>query len=135
MAATYKVLGQVNPAATTATTAYTVPSDTETVISTIAVANTGAYPTTYRIAVRPNGETLATKHYVVFISQSISIWSDRYSICSRCRTYVCYRNSRYYSFCIRRYSICSRCCCCAGIDLTQHFICCSQVRLPSVVVD
>lgn len=66
MATTYKVLGQVNPSATTATTAYTVPSATEAVISTIAVCNTGAYPTTYRIAVRPDGETLATKHYVAY---------------------------------------------------------------------
>ena len=68
MAATYKVLGQVNPSATTATTAYTVPSATETVISTITVANLGGFPTTYRIAVRPNGETLATKHYIVYDS-------------------------------------------------------------------
>lgn len=68
MAATYKVLGQVNPSATTATTAYTVPSATETVISTITVCNTGAAPATYRIAVRPNGETLATKHYIVYDS-------------------------------------------------------------------
>ena len=66
MAATYKVLGQVNPSATTATTAYTVPSATETVISTIAVCNTGAYPTTYRIAVRPDGATLETKHYIAY---------------------------------------------------------------------
>ena len=66
MATTYKVLGQVNPSATTATTAYTVPSATQTVISTIAVCNTGAYPTTYRIAVRPDAETLATKHYVAY---------------------------------------------------------------------
>jgi hypothetical protein len=66
MATTYKVLGQVNPSAATATTTYTVPSATQTVISTIAVANTGAYPTTYRIAVRPDAETLATKHYVAY---------------------------------------------------------------------
>lgn len=68
MAATYKVLGQVNPSATTATTAYTVPSATETVISTITVANIGAAPATYRLAVRPNGEALANKHYVVYDS-------------------------------------------------------------------
>ena len=68
MATTYKVLGQVNPSATTATTAYTVPSATETVISTITVANLGAAPATYRIAVRPNGEALANKHYVVYDS-------------------------------------------------------------------
>ncbi len=66
MAATYKVLGQVNPAATTATTAYTVPSATETVISTITVANIGPTPTSYRVAVRPNGATLENKHYVVY---------------------------------------------------------------------
>ncbi len=66
MAATYKVLGQVNPAATTATTAYTVPSATETVISTIAIANLGAAPATYRIAVRPDGATLENKHYVAY---------------------------------------------------------------------
>ena len=68
MAATYKVLGQVNPSATTATTAYTVPSATETVISTITVANIGPAPATYRIAVRPNGATLENKHYVVYDS-------------------------------------------------------------------
>jgi hypothetical protein len=68
LAATYKVLGQVNPAATTATTAYTVPSATETVISTIAVANLGAAPATYRIAVRPDGAALENKHYIVYDS-------------------------------------------------------------------
>ncbi len=66
MAATYKVLGQVNPSATTATTAYTVPSATETVISTITVANLGPAPTSYRIAVRPNGATLENKHYIAY---------------------------------------------------------------------
>jgi hypothetical protein len=68
LAATYKVLGQVNPAATTATTAYTVPSATETVISTITVANLGAAPASYRIAVRPDGATLENKHYIVYDS-------------------------------------------------------------------
>lgn len=66
MPTSYKVLGQVNPSATTATTAYTVPSATETVVSTITVANLGAAPGTFRIAVRPNGESLANKHYIVY---------------------------------------------------------------------
>ena len=66
MAATYKVLGQVNPSATTATTAYTVPSATETVISTITVCNLGAAPASYRIAVRPDGATLENKHYIAY---------------------------------------------------------------------
>ena len=68
MATTYKVLGQVNPAATTATTAYTVPSSTEAVISTITVCNIGPSPATYRIAVRPDGATLENKHYIVYDS-------------------------------------------------------------------
>ncbi len=68
MAATYKVLGQVNPAATTATTAYTVPSATETVISTITIANLGSAPASYRIAVRPDGATLENKHYIAYDS-------------------------------------------------------------------
>jgi hypothetical protein len=43
-----------------------VPSATETVISTITIANLGPAPATYRIAVRPNGATLENKHYVVY---------------------------------------------------------------------
>lgn len=66
MATSYKVLGQVAPSATTATTAYTVPSATETVVSTIAVCNRGASAGTYRIAIRPDGATLADQHYIAY---------------------------------------------------------------------
>jgi glucose-6-phosphate dehydrogenase assembly protein OpcA len=66
MATNYKVLGQVNPAATTATTLYTVPAATETIVSTIAVANQAATAGSYRVAVRPNGDTLAAKHYLAY---------------------------------------------------------------------
>jgi hypothetical protein len=65
MPTTYKVLGQSNPAATTATTLYTCPAATQTVISTITICNQSTQGT-YRIAVRPNGATLALEHYVVF---------------------------------------------------------------------
>jgi hypothetical protein len=66
MATTYKVLGQSNPSATTATTLYTCPASTQTVISTITICNQAATSGTYRVAVRPNGATLATEHYIVF---------------------------------------------------------------------
>lgn len=66
MATTYKVLGQSNPSATTATTLYTVPSTTSTVISTITVCNQASTAATYRIAVRPAGATLEAKHYIVY---------------------------------------------------------------------
>lgn len=61
-----KILAQSAPAATTNTDIYTVPSLTETVISTIFVANRSASPATYRIAVRPNGAALANQHYIAF---------------------------------------------------------------------
>ena len=66
MATTYKVLGQSNPSATTATTLYTVPSSTSTVVSTITVCNQASSAATYRIAVRPAGATLEAKHYIVY---------------------------------------------------------------------
>lgn len=66
MPTTYKVLGQVNPSAITATTLYTVPAATATIISTIVISNTSASAATYRIAIRPAGATLATLHYVAY---------------------------------------------------------------------
>lgn len=66
MATTYKVLGQSNPSATTATTLYTCPASTQTVISTITICNQAGTSGTYRIAVRPNGATLSAEHYVVY---------------------------------------------------------------------
>jgi glucose-6-phosphate dehydrogenase assembly protein OpcA len=66
MATNYKVLGQVAPSATTATALYTVPSATEAVVSTIVVANRAATAATYRIAIRPNGATLANEHYIAY---------------------------------------------------------------------
>jgi glucose-6-phosphate dehydrogenase assembly protein OpcA len=66
MATTYKVLGQSNPSATTATTLYTVPSATQTVVSTISVCNQASTAATFRIAVRPAGASLAAQHYVVY---------------------------------------------------------------------
>jgi len=68
MATTYKVLGQVNPSATTATTLYTVPASTSTVVSTITVCNQAASAATFRIAVRPAGATFEAKHYVSYDS-------------------------------------------------------------------
>ena len=66
MATSYKVLGQLAPSATTATTLYTVPSGTDAVVSTIVVCNRDAATATYRIAVRPDGATLANQHYIAY---------------------------------------------------------------------
>lgn len=66
MATSYKVLGQSAPAATTATTLYTVPSSTSAVCSTLTVCNRGAIDDTFRVAVRPAGAALDTLHYVAY---------------------------------------------------------------------
>jgi hypothetical protein len=66
MATTYKVLGQIAPSAASATTAYTVPSATQAVISTITACNQGNGSSNIRISVRPDGATLEAKHYLVY---------------------------------------------------------------------
>lgn len=66
MATTYKVLGQSNPSATTATTLYTVPSATQAVVSTIVICNQAASAATFRIAVRVAGASLTAAQYVAY---------------------------------------------------------------------
>lgn len=66
MATAYKVLGQSAPSATTDTTLYTVPSATEAIVSTIVVCNRSATARTYRIAIRPDGASIANQHYIAY---------------------------------------------------------------------
>ena len=65
MATTYKVLGQVNPSATTETTLYTAGN--AAVVSTITICNQASSAATYRIAVRPAADgSTAAKHWIVY---------------------------------------------------------------------
>jgi len=66
MPTTYKVLGQSAPSATTDTTLYTVPSSTQTVASSISICNRSATGGTFRLAIRPAGESIANKHYISY---------------------------------------------------------------------
>lgn len=65
----YKILGQVTPAATTSTDLYTVPSLTETIISTIVVCNANGAPVFYRLSVAIAGAVLANQQYIAFDQQ------------------------------------------------------------------
>lgn len=67
MAKTYKVLGQVNPAATALTTLYTVPAANSTVCSTLVICNQGT-STTYRVAIQPANAAISTQHYSIYDS-------------------------------------------------------------------
>jgi len=66
MATTYKVLGQAAPAATTETALYTVPAATETILSTLTVANRSGSAATFRVSVSVNGAATATKDYLAY---------------------------------------------------------------------
>jgi hypothetical protein len=66
MAESYKVLGQSSPSATTDTNVYTVPASTQTVISSIVICNRSASSSSFRIAIRPNGATVANQHYIAY---------------------------------------------------------------------
>ena len=66
MATTYKVLGQSCPAATTATSLYTVPAATSAVLSTITVANLAGSAATFRISVRPAGASQTNAMYIAY---------------------------------------------------------------------
>lgn len=66
MATNYKVLGQSAPNATTNTDVYTVPSATQAVVSTIVIANRAGTAGTFRIAIRPNGASIANEHYIAY---------------------------------------------------------------------
>lgn len=66
MATTYKILGQSAPAATTESDLYTVPAATETIISTIVVANRSSSDATFRISISPNGAATANSQYIAY---------------------------------------------------------------------
>jgi hypothetical protein len=62
---TYAVLGQTigTPALQAL---YTAGASEQAVISTITIANRGTATDTYRIAVRPDGESIANQHYIAY---------------------------------------------------------------------
>lgn len=65
----YKVLGQVCPPSGSLTTLYTVPSGTQSIISTLSVCNISPILNTYRVAIRPTGQALASQHYITYDAQ------------------------------------------------------------------
>ena len=66
MADILKVLGQVDPSATTTTTLYTVPDMTQTTISSIVAANRTGSAITFRLSVHVAGAGADDKQYLYF---------------------------------------------------------------------
>lgn len=73
---TFKVLGQVAPAASTETTVYTVPASTSVVVSSITVCNRGTGAARYRIAIVPGGGATANKDYLAFDTRIVDRATD-----------------------------------------------------------
>jgi len=66
MADNLKVLGQLDPAATTVTTLYTVPDMTQTTVSSIVAANRTGSAITFRLSVHVGGATANDKQYLYY---------------------------------------------------------------------
>lgn len=67
MTTTYTVLGQVVGTASLQTL-YTAGSAEQAIVSTITIANRGTTSSTYRLAVRPDGASIANQHYIAYDS-------------------------------------------------------------------
>ena len=66
MADSLKVLGQVDPAATTTTVLYTVPDKTQTTVSSIVAANRTGSAITFRLSVHVGGATADDKQFLFY---------------------------------------------------------------------
>jgi len=66
MATAYKTLGQLDLTSSTLTTLYTCPSSTETVLSTVIIANRASAADTFRLAMRTGGDAISDKHYIAY---------------------------------------------------------------------
>lgn len=61
-----KALGQLEAAATTAETLYTVPNLTQTTTSSLIVCNRTAGALTFRVSIRVNGAAADDKQYIYY---------------------------------------------------------------------
>lgn len=61
-----KILGQGLPAANTFVDLYRVPTANSAVVSTLNVCNLNSSNVTFRVAARPNGNTLTAQQYLVY---------------------------------------------------------------------
>jgi len=66
LAETLKVLGQSAPANTSNANLYTVPSDTQAVISSLVIANVTTSAATARVFVRPDAATAGVANAIVY---------------------------------------------------------------------
>ena len=64
----YKILAQSAPSTNALANVYTVPSSTNSVVSTLMICNRATVNASYNIAVVSGGATIANQHYIAFNS-------------------------------------------------------------------
>lgn len=69
MADVIKVLGQVDPAATTTTTLYTTPNLNQTTCSSLVVCNRNGTAATFRVSIHVNDATADNKQFLYYDKQ------------------------------------------------------------------
>lgn len=65
MAQSYKILGQIAPAANTETNVYVTPAATSAIVNTIYITNQDSANANVTLILRPINESLANKHYIL----------------------------------------------------------------------
>ena len=78
-----KVLGQLDPSATTVTTLYTVPDLTQTTVSSLVICNRGGSGASFRISVHVGGAGAADKQYI-FYDEAIAATTTRTVVIGMC---------------------------------------------------
>lgn len=62
----YSILGQIFPTDGSENILYVVPVNTQTITSTLMICNQTPNPQQFKVAVRRNGESLESKHYIYY---------------------------------------------------------------------
>ena len=83
MADDLKVLGQLDPAATTTTVLYTVPDMTQTTVSSIVAANRTGSAITFRLSVHVGGASADDKQFI-FYDEDLAATTTRTVVIGMC---------------------------------------------------
>jgi len=78
-----KVLGQLDPSATTITTLYTVPDLTQTTVSSLVICNRGGSGITFRVSVHVAGAGADDKQFI-FYDEALAATTTRTVVIGMC---------------------------------------------------
>ena len=83
MADSIKVLGQLDPSATTITTLYTAPDLTQTTVSSLVICNRGGSAITFRVSIHVAGAGADDKQFI-FYDEALATTTTRTVVIGIC---------------------------------------------------